>query len=52
MALAFALVAFIFAVVVLIRSKGENLLGWATLALSAIHLMPLWPLTAIDRVHD
>lgn len=43
MALALAIVALLLALIVLVKSKGENLLGWAVLALALIHLLPFGP---------
>jgi hypothetical protein len=39
--LALALVAALLAVISLVQSRGTALLGWAVLALAAIHLIPL-----------
>ena len=43
MAVALAIVACLLAVIVLVKSKGENLLGWAVLALALIDFLPFGP---------
>ncbi len=41
-AAAFALVALILSVVVLVQSRASNLLAWATLLLSLIYVWPVF----------